>query len=114
LRGGRALHGHARGALPAPDPARHREMPDAAGDRSLDARGRGALPAGLRPEPGRAQTRAMTRQPLVPPKPKLLDITVSSGLSIRSRAIGRSANAGSSVSMLALSATKPLFSISSE
>src|SRR6185437_16966761 len=54
-----------------------------------------------------AQARASTRQPLVPPKPKLLDITVSSGRSRRSRTIGRSAKAGSSVSMLALSATKP-------
>ncbi len=57
-------------------------------------------------------TLAITRQPFVPPKPKLLLITVSSGRSMRWRTIGRSAKAGSRFSMWALSAAKPLFSIS--
>ena len=60
------------------------------------------------------QARAITRQPLVPPKPKELLITVSSGLSMRLRTIGMSAKAGSRLSMWALSAAKPLLSISSE
>ena len=60
----------------------------------------------------RAYTLAITRQPFVPPKPKELLITVSSCRSMRWRTIGRSAKAGSRFSMWALSAAKPLFSIS--
>ena len=52
-------------------------------------------------------TRANTRVALVPPKPKLLDITTSSCVSRLSRAIGKPSAFGSRVSMLAEPAMKP-------
>ena len=73
--------------------------------------------------PGKAPDRAITqalyllkmRVALVPPKPKLFDITqLSSALSMRLRTIGISAKAGSNSSILALSQIKPLFIIRSE
>src|SRR5215207_1547499 len=56
-----------------------------------------------------ASNRFSTIEALVPPKPKELERTQpSSTLSRRSRTIGISAISGSSVSILALSQTKPL------
>ena len=64
-----------------------------------EAHDRGHIVPIRAPEDRLGQTRAITRQPLVPPKPKELDITVSIGLSIRWRTIGRSAKAGSRFSI---------------
>ena len=62
-----------------------------------------------------ASSRLNTTEALVPPKPNEFDSTQPSVTSSRrSRTIGMSAKAGSSVSMLALSQMKPLFIISSE
>src|SRR5262249_27717993 len=62
-----------------------------------------------------ASSRLNTTDALVPPNPNELDSTQpSSTSSRRSRTIGTSANAGSRVSMLALSQMKPLFIISIE
>ncbi len=62
-----------------------------------------------------ASQRLITKVALVPPKPKLFDMTqLRLTSSCRLRAMGTSANSGSSSSMLALSQTKPLFSMSSE
>ena len=58
------------------------------------------------PDTPRAQTRLKISVALVPPKPKLLDITASSFMLRFSRRIGRSATAGSRVSMLALAQAK--------
>src|ERR1043166_349811 len=59
-----------------------------------------------------ASSRLNTTDALVPPNPNELDSTQpSSTSSRRSRTMGTSANAGSSVSMLALSQIKPLFII---
>src|SRR6201997_2315379 len=59
-----------------------------------------------------ASSRLNTTDALVPPNPNELDSTQpSSTSSRRSRTMGTSANAGSSVSMLALSQMKPLFII---
>src|ERR1043166_6204090 len=59
-----------------------------------------------------ASSRLNTTEAFVPPNPNELDSTqASSTSSRRSRTIGTSANAGSSVSMLALSQMKPLFII---
>src|SRR5262249_1443968 len=65
-------------------------------------------------EEHQASSRLNTTDAFVPPKPKEFDSTVLSCASRRSRTIGISANAGSMVSMFALSQMKPLFIISSE
>src|SRR5262245_47407518 len=62
-----------------------------------------------------ASQRLSTKVALVPPKPKLFDMTqLSATSSRRLRTMGTSLNSGSSVSMLALSQTKPLLSMSRE
>src|SRR5581483_9460195 len=62
-----------------------------------------------------ASQRLMTKVALVPPKPKLFDMTqLRFALSWRLRTTGTSANSGSSSSILALSQMKSLLSISNE
>src|SRR5262249_13389676 len=69
----------------------------------------------LRCAPCHASKRLNTTDALVPPKPNEFDSTQPSAtLSRRSRTIGTSAKAGSSVWMFALSQMKPLFIIKSE
>src|SRR5215831_14927863 len=68
-----------------------------------------------RPSCPQASHRFNTRVALVPPNPKLFDITqLRLGLSSRFRTMGTSANSESSSSILALSQMKPLFIMSSE
>ena len=57
-------------------------------------------------------TLANTRLALVPPKPKLFDITVASCAGRLERTIGKPSARGSISSMLAEPATKPSYSIS--
>src|ERR1700733_10400879 len=67
------------------------------------------------PRHGQASSRLNTTEALVPPKPNEFDSTQPSvTLSRRSRTMGISAKAGSSVSILALSQMKPEFIINSE
>ena len=61
---------------------------------------------------GAAQAARNTSDALVPPKPKLFDMTVRSGASRVSRRIGQPAARGSSASMFADAAMKPPSSIS--
>ncbi|CAD0318067.1 hypothetical protein CFBP498_14380 [Xanthomonas hortorum pv. vitians] len=70
-----------------------------------------ALPFGFRHAINR-HTRPNTNAPLVPPKPKLLDITVFKVASRVSRRIGKPSARGSSSSICAEPAMKPSRSIS--
>src|SRR6185312_15070622 len=76
---------------------------DAVGD--LLAGGRWTT--GFAGTPWTVHARANTRLALVPPKPKLLDITVARRASRLSRRIGKPSARGSSASMLAEPAMKP-------